>query len=333
MKRSSFTRVLAVALAASMMIPSASAAFWAKEKTNDGKLASLTGTKDSHWTVQNSNKNDKNNNSNKNDKNNNKNNSNKNDKNNNKVDSGLNDILGGNDWGNNWGNNWGSDWESILGDWGTGGIFGELNSQSKDETAGEEVPGMILVEDQSTVEPGTELRASTYMLASEEPEAAAASTFALRSADSGVALAAEGGTQIKYFPITLINYKDYGSGSTVADSGINAATKAADQAAGGGVTTTTTTTTYPEYAAKSLKWSDLITSNATDKTTNYLWKGENGEYYRADEEQRERCYSVQEIRVALEKNGFETVDIFADTSFSAPTEQSERLYFVARVKK
>lgn len=62
-------------------------------------------------------------------------------------------------------------------------------------------------------------------------------------------------------------------------------------------------------------------------------EGENGEYYRADEEQRERCYSVQEMRIALEKNGFELVDIFADTSFSAPTEQSERLYFVARVKK
>ena len=62
-------------------------------------------------------------------------------------------------------------------------------------------------------------------------------------------------------------------------------------------------------------------------------EGENGEYYRTDEEQRERCYSVEEICVALEKNGFELIDIFADTDFSAPVEESERLYFVTRVKK
>ena len=62
-------------------------------------------------------------------------------------------------------------------------------------------------------------------------------------------------------------------------------------------------------------------------------EGENGEYYRADEEQKERCYSVDEIKNALEKKGFELLDIFSDTDFSSVTEQSERLYFVARVKK
>lgn len=62
-------------------------------------------------------------------------------------------------------------------------------------------------------------------------------------------------------------------------------------------------------------------------------EGENGEYYRADEEQRERCYTVDEIKKALENNRFELVDVFADTDFSAVEENSERLYFVARVEK
>ena len=62
-------------------------------------------------------------------------------------------------------------------------------------------------------------------------------------------------------------------------------------------------------------------------------EGENGEYYRADEEQRERCYTVDEIKKALENNRFELVDIFSDTDFSVVKENSERLYFVARAKK
>lgn len=62
-------------------------------------------------------------------------------------------------------------------------------------------------------------------------------------------------------------------------------------------------------------------------------EGENGEYYRADEEQKERCYSVGEIKSALEQSGFELVDIFADIDFSYPTDKSERLYFVARAIK
>ena len=62
-------------------------------------------------------------------------------------------------------------------------------------------------------------------------------------------------------------------------------------------------------------------------------EGENGEYYRADEEQRERCYTVDEIKNTLAKSGFEFIDVFSDVEFSGVTESSERLYFVARAKK
>ena len=62
-------------------------------------------------------------------------------------------------------------------------------------------------------------------------------------------------------------------------------------------------------------------------------EGEDGEYYRADEEQRERCYTVDEIKNALAKSGFEFIDVFSDVEFSSVADDSERLYFVARAKK
>ena len=62
-------------------------------------------------------------------------------------------------------------------------------------------------------------------------------------------------------------------------------------------------------------------------------EGENGEYYRSDEEQKERFYSDEEIKLSLEKSGFELLDVFSDFDFSKPCEESERLYFVARAKK
>ena len=60
---------------------------------------------------------------------------------------------------------------------------------------------------------------------------------------------------------------------------------------------------------------------------------EDGNYYRSDEEQKERCYTEKEIKDTLKECGFELIDVFADTDFSAPDAQSERLYFIARAKK
>lgn len=62
-------------------------------------------------------------------------------------------------------------------------------------------------------------------------------------------------------------------------------------------------------------------------------EGENGEYYRSDEEQKERAYSVDEIRSVLKTSGFELIDVFSDIDFSAVDADSERLYFITRVKK
>ena len=53
-------------------------------------------------------------------------------------------------------------------------------------------------------------------------------------------------------------------------------------------------------------------------------------YRRYDEHQLERCYTYDEIRTALEENGFELVGAFGGYDFSAPAEDCHRWYFVAR---
>ena len=59
----------------------------------------------------------------------------------------------------------------------------------------------------------------------------------------------------------------------------------------------------------------------------------NGSFSRADEEQFERCYDVDEIKQSLKNNGFELIDIFSDVDFGEVEDTSERLYFVAKAKK
>ena len=60
---------------------------------------------------------------------------------------------------------------------------------------------------------------------------------------------------------------------------------------------------------------------------------EDGAYYRSDEHQQERCYSLDEIKGALERNGFETVGVYGGVDGSEPDERCERWYFVARARK
>lgn len=57
---------------------------------------------------------------------------------------------------------------------------------------------------------------------------------------------------------------------------------------------------------------------------------EEGSYKRYDEHQRERCYTHEEARAALEENGFELLGTYAGYGFEAPREDTPRWYFVAR---
>ena len=80
--------------------------------------------------------------------------------------------------------------------------------------------------------------------------------------------------------------------------------------------------------------------NCYDKTTricdfdlSLFEEQPDGSYFRSAEHQQERCYSMDELKTALEKSGFEILGVFADYQFSAPTETAERWYFAARAKK
>ena len=58
-----------------------------------------------------------------------------------------------------------------------------------------------------------------------------------------------------------------------------------------------------------------------------------GKYTRSDEEQCERCYSIDEITGALGETGFELIGVYADYKCAAPVEDTLRWYFVASAKK
>ena len=62
-------------------------------------------------------------------------------------------------------------------------------------------------------------------------------------------------------------------------------------------------------------------------------ESEDGKYERSDEEQRERCYRLDEVRDALEKTGFELISVTADLDGSELADDTHRWHFIARAKK
>ena len=62
-------------------------------------------------------------------------------------------------------------------------------------------------------------------------------------------------------------------------------------------------------------------------------EAEDGSYFRSDEHQEERCYSMEEISSALQNAKIELLGVYSDFQFSAPTDTTERWYFVARAIK
>ena len=60
---------------------------------------------------------------------------------------------------------------------------------------------------------------------------------------------------------------------------------------------------------------------------------EDGKYVRSDEDQRERCYSMDELSSALKNAGFELLEVSADLSGGELKEDSCRWHFCARAIK
>ncbi len=64
-----------------------------------------------------------------------------------------------------------------------------------------------------------------------------------------------------------------------------------------------------------------------------LFEEIDGKYMRSDEQQRERCYTLDTLKKLLMECGFEFLGVYADYNFSLPTDTTERFYIAARAKK
>ena len=64
-----------------------------------------------------------------------------------------------------------------------------------------------------------------------------------------------------------------------------------------------------------------------------IFEEEDGQYFRCDEHQQEKCYSLETLKKLLLECGFEFLEVVSDFDFSTPTEATERYYIVARAKK
>ena len=62
-------------------------------------------------------------------------------------------------------------------------------------------------------------------------------------------------------------------------------------------------------------------------------ENEDGKYSRYDEEQRERCYTMEEIKASLTKAGFELLEVVCDTDSTPISDNTERWHFTARAIK
>ena len=60
---------------------------------------------------------------------------------------------------------------------------------------------------------------------------------------------------------------------------------------------------------------------------------EDGTYERYDETQRERMYTLRQIRKYLSNTGLEFIGAYSDFDFSEGSDECERIYIAARCKK
>ncbi len=80
-----------------------------------------------------------------------------------------------------------------------------------------------------------------------------------------------------------------------------------------------------------------VWSNSYDETDkicgfdlDFFTRAEDGLYERHSEYQEERAYSVEEIKASAKKNSLNVAGIYNDRSFDAPSDTSERIFFVVQ---
>ncbi len=77
-------------------------------------------------------------------------------------------------------------------------------------------------------------------------------------------------------------------------------------------------------------WENEQNDNFVKFCLNFFVKDEDGKYERFYEEHKERIYEIDEVLSMLKKTGFEDVKVFGDNTFNPPSDEEERIYFVAR---
>lgn len=79
--------------------------------------------------------------------------------------------------------------------------------------------------------------------------------------------------------------------------------------------------------------SECSKNGVVDISLDFFSKQPNGTYTRYSEAFSERAYSNEELTVALNKAGFEVLDILADMKFENSKKDEQRVFFVARKVK
>ena len=79
-------------------------------------------------------------------------------------------------------------------------------------------------------------------------------------------------------------------------------------------------------------WQNSLKENCVVDIELDFFEREGRVYYRTEEKFSERAYSTEQMRIMLEKAGFEVVSLYGDMTFDAPKEDEQRIIYIAKKK-
>ena len=79
-------------------------------------------------------------------------------------------------------------------------------------------------------------------------------------------------------------------------------------------------------------WQNSLKENCVVDIELDFFEREGKVYYRTEEKFSERAYSTEQMRIMLEKAGFEVVSLYGDMTFDAPKEDEQRIIYIAKKK-
>ena len=79
-------------------------------------------------------------------------------------------------------------------------------------------------------------------------------------------------------------------------------------------------------------WQNSLRENCVVDIELDFFEREGRVYYRTEEKFSERAYSTEQMRLMLEKAGFEVVSLYGDMTFDAPKEDEQRIIYIAKKK-